>query len=558
MQIIKNVPLLRRLFENLQIIVQNKTLPTQQRITAISILSESAFHEYKNCDEIINMAYAELISVIENEAEDVNFRVEAILVMLLLFAYYASRLPEDKRLIKENVYDLCFNKMEYFLDNEYSNTKGWLSSIEFLIRSQKEFPYKLMYGEIFKKYNFQLFSIAYDKNQAIINRIFSIGLLFDAMYRHRLQGYSDKELEQKISEKKSHCDPQFRVTIMKCFDLLYGMANDEKLNTLDRLKAIEVILNFIYFEADMVKKMFRPCFEILLDLLVNYDSSETLIQISILLFNEYAANKNFEMIGKECIQAILKITIDKDEKYLTRVQGIKFIIFNKNTCGFSKKNLLTIVSESLVDIVLTGEVASEGYLEAVKLYFDTMYRHEKKIPAVSPKPVSRNDPCPCASGKKYKKCCLNKEELSLQHSMKEYNELIKLDPNCASTFYDRGLIKHLLGQYREAIQDYDRAIALDPNYSYAFNNRGLSKKQLGLHQAAIEDFNQAIALDSSYPETFANRGGAKCQLGEYKSAIEDFDRVLVLKPNHLEVINARRVAKFMLKPAPAVKTCEEI
>ena len=29
----------------------------------------------------------------------------------------------------------------------------------------------------------------------------------------------------------------------------------------------------------------------------------------------------------------------------------------------------------------------------------------KKVTAVSSKMASRNDPCPCASGKKYKKCC---------------------------------------------------------------------------------------------------------------------------------------------------------
>lgn len=111
---------------------------------------------------------------------------------------------------------------------------------------------------------------------------------------------------------------------------------------------------------------------------------------------------------------------------------------------------------------------------------------------MSEKQIGRNEPCPCKSGKKYKKCCLNKENLDLQQSIKEYNELIKLDTNCANTFYDRGLAKHLLGQYQEAIEDYDRAIALDPNYSYAFNNRGLSKNQLGLNQAAIENFKTAL------------------------------------------------------------------
>ncbi|MBU3912866.1 MAG: SEC-C domain-containing protein [Nanoarchaeota archaeon] len=27
-----------------------------------------------------------------------------------------------------------------------------------------------------------------------------------------------------------------------------------------------------------------------------------------------------------------------------------------------------------------------------------------------PRKIGRNEPCPCGSGKKYKKCCLEKEE----------------------------------------------------------------------------------------------------------------------------------------------------
>ena len=32
-----------------------------------------------------------------------------------------------------------------------------------------------------------------------------------------------------------------------------------------------------------------------------------------------------------------------------------------------------------------------------------------RLPQSSPKKISRNAPCPCDSGKKYKKCCINKE-----------------------------------------------------------------------------------------------------------------------------------------------------
>ncbi len=37
--------------------------------------------------------------------------------------------------------------------------------------------------------------------------------------------------------------------------------------------------------------------------------------------------------------------------------------------------------------------------------------HFKVIPGGKSRKVGRNDPCPCGSGKKYKKCCLGKDEL---------------------------------------------------------------------------------------------------------------------------------------------------
>lgn len=64
-----------------------------------------------------------------------------------------------------------------------------------------------------------------------------------------------------------------------------------------------------------------------------------------------------------------------------------------------------------------------------------------------------NDPCPCGSGKKYKKCCMNKavdkkEELNMAADRKKWLESYPEDPNCRieghiylSDFYDREAIE---------------------------------------------------------------------------------------------------------------------
>lgn len=248
MQIVRNVVLLKRLFENLQSIAENKTFPTQQRVTAVGILSESAFHEYKNCDAIVNLAYSELISIIEDENENLSLRVEAIVIMLLLFQYYEKELPKDKRLIKDVTERLCLDKIQSFLQNQYNNTEGSLACISFLGEFRKDFLPDLSYEEISEKYTEKLLSISYNKNLKITNRISAISLLLKPMYKHLWEKYPPKELERKMHTIGSCTNPQFRKTVLECFDILFEIANDKISNALDRMKALEVISTRFYLK----------------------------------------------------------------------------------------------------------------------------------------------------------------------------------------------------------------------------------------------------------------------------------------------------------------------
>ncbi len=47
--------------------------------------------------------------------------------------------------------------------------------------------------------------------------------------------------------------------------------------------------------------------------------------------------------------------------------------------------------------------------------------------------IGRNAPCPCGSGKKYKKCCLKKDE---QEHLKEMEEQQRVRPDQADEAYD--------------------------------------------------------------------------------------------------------------------------
>ena len=56
-----------------------------------------------------------------------------------------------------------------------------------------------------------------------------------------------------------------------------------------------------------------------------------------------------------------------------------------------------------------------------------------------------------------------------------------------------------------AIADYSEAIRLQPDYAFAFNNRGVAHKAKGDYDGALQDYNEAIRLQPDYALALNNR-----------------------------------------------------
>ena len=118
---------------------------------------------------------------------------------------------------------------------------------------------------------------------------------------------------------------------------------------------------------------------------------------------------------------------------------------------------------------------------------------------------------------------------------------IKIQPNDAEMYYNRGVAYENLGQYQPAIKDYNQAISLKPAYSEAFYNRGTLYSEIGQYRQAIEDFNQAISLQPHDAEAYHGRGFAYDKLGQYQQAIEDYNKAISLQPNYASAYNNRGI-----------------
>ena len=133
-----------------------------------------------------------------------------------------------------------------------------------------------------------------------------------------------------------------------------------------------------------------------------------------------------------------------------------------------------------------------------------------------------------------------------EDSITAYDEAIRLKPNDAGAYINRGNTKHALRRYAEAIADYDEAIRLEADLAVAYNNRGNAKHMLGRHAEAIADHDEAIRLETDYAIAYSSRGNAKAALGRREEAIADYDEAIRLEADYAVAYNNRGNAKAAL------------
>ena len=105
-------------------------------------------------------------------------------------------------------------------------------------------------------------------------------------------------------------------------------------------------------------------------------------------------------------------------------------------------------------------------------------------------------------------------------AVRYYSEYIKLKPDYAGAYYNRGNAYYKLGKYTDAISDYTQAIKINPNIANAYFGRGLAYYKLGKYTEAISDYTQAINIKPDNADSYLGRGNAYGLLGKYTEAID--------------------------------------
>lgn len=177
----------------------------------------------------------------------------------------------------------------------------------------------------------------------------------------------------------------------------------------------------------------------------------------------------------------------------------------------------------------------------------------------------RNDPCPCGSGKKYKKCCLS-NTATTQHSGHDFNAtnvpppskllmegvalhqagmldkaeaiyqtLLKNNPRDCDALHYLGLIALQKEHYADAVQLIASAIRVNSQIPAFYCNLGNAYKGMGQLDSAIAAYFNAVKLDPGFQAVHSNLGNIYLEQGKLAEAVSSYRLALTLQPDFAEV-----------------------
>jgi tetratricopeptide (TPR) repeat protein len=143
-----------------------------------------------------------------------------------------------------------------------------------------------------------------------------------------------------------------------------------------------------------------------------------------------------------------------------------------------------------------------------------------------------------------KRAMANRENGNDKDALRDFNKSIKLVPNNYQTHLGRGLVHREMKNFKEAMTDFNRGIELNPKYANGYFYRGhLKLTQNEDYKGAIADFDYAIKLDPKSSAAYINRGLAKSRLGDDSGAVLDYNQAITVDPKNSMAHNNRGTIK---------------
>jgi predicted O-linked N-acetylglucosamine transferase (SPINDLY family) len=175
--------------------------------------------------------------------------------------------------------------------------------------------------------------------------------------------------------------------------------------------------------------------------------------------------------------------------------------------------------------------------------------------------VGRNEPCPCGSGKKFKRCCgagatgarsgakpepvdipntfrtafAHHQEGRLAEARSLYETILKVSPGQPDTLHLLGLVAHKQGDLDRAVELIRKSIKARSDLPEAHYNLGVVLQEQGKLDDAIASYRKAAELNPGYAEAHYNLGNVLSEREELAGAATAYGKAIALDPDDAAV-----------------------
>jgi len=147
--------------------------------------------------------------------------------------------------------------------------------------------------------------------------------------------------------------------------------------------------------------------------------------------------------------------------------------------------------------------------------------------------ISRNDPCPCGSGKKYKQCCLAiQQSQSAAHQSEQDRQQTSLPSLIAE-----GIRCYQTGDVAQSKQIFQQVLQINPEDPDALHLLGVMARDEGHYQQGIDLITRAIKVLPREANFYNNIGICFRKAGNLLKACESYEKAILLKPDHVQALN---------------------
>lgn len=121
-------------------------------------------------------------------------------------------------------------------------------------------------------------------------------------------------------------------------------------------------------------------------------------------------------------------------------------------------------------------------------------------------------------------------------SLEYLDKAVKIDPENAKLWVDRGNLLFSAGRFVESIQCYDKAMDYDPKDHLSPYNKALALTEINQLNESLIWFDNAIKKNNKMEAALLTKGDVLQRLGKYDEANIEFDKVLNFNPQSTEAL----------------------